>query len=301
MKNVLTVLAVFIAVGAALYAAYWGYYALMWGETKGDWRQHLPITRIAVHGVDREYHLFVPASPPPDSMPLLVLLQGGDAGSWQFPQQNQWEELAEKEGIVIAIPIGKLLPPNEGAWQLNTDARSRQDVDYVEAMIDDVSSSHSIDASEVYAVGYSLGSMFSYELACQMSDRFAAIASFAGTMPVSPKDCDPKRNVPLMHIHGVADPIIAYGQTWDWKNWDSVGTMRDIPALVEFWRKRYGCQGEHRAESDGEVHLIYDSCEQDARVEHHRLEKVGHEWPDSLNGVSTHRVIWSFLSRFSMP
>ena len=105
------------------------------------------------------------------------------------------------------------MPPNEGAWQLNTDAQSRQDIDYIEAMIDDISSGHPVDASKVYAVGYSLGSMFSYELACQMSGRFAAIASFAGTMPVSPKSCDPERNVPIMHIHGVEDPIIAYGST----------------------------------------------------------------------------------------
>jgi len=29
--------------------------------------------------------------------------------------------------------------------------------------------------------------------------------------------------------------IIAYGNTWDWKSWDTVGTMRGIPSLVQFW------------------------------------------------------------------
>ena len=118
-------------------------------------------------------------------------------------------------------------------------------------------------------------------------------------MPVSPKSCNPKRNVPLMHIHGVDDPIIVYGDTWDWKDWDSVGTMRDVPSLVQFWRDRYNCQDERRAESEGETHFVYDSCEQGARVEHYRLEAAGHGWPDRLGGVSTHDVIWSFLGSFT--
>ena len=294
MKKALIVMGVIIVVGAGLYAAYSGYVA-------SKWRQNLPITEIAVNGVEREYHLFVPTNPSEGPMSLLVLLNGGDAGSWMFPQQRRWEELAGKAGIIIAIPIGKLVPPNEGAWQLNTDAQSRQDIDYIEAMIDDISSHHPVDAREVYAIGYSLGSMFSYELACQMSERFAAIASFAGTMPVSPKSCDPERNVPIMHIHGVEDPIIAYEHTWDWKGWDSVGTMRDIPSLVQFWRDRYNCQNEGRTESEGESHFVYDMCERGARVEHHRLETVGHGWPENLNRVSTHSVIWSFLSGFTTP
>ncbi|MYA16521.1 MAG: hypothetical protein F4Z28_06985 [Gammaproteobacteria bacterium] len=169
------------------------------------------------------------------------------------------------------------------------------------AMIDDISSSHAVDATRVFAVGYSLGSMFSYELACQMSERFAALASFAGSMPVSPKSCDPERNVPLMHIHGVKDPIISYEHAWDWKDWDSVGTMRNIPSLVQFWRDRYNCQEERRTESEGEVHFVYDACEQGGRVEHYRLEAAGHDWPDTLSGASTHRVIWSFLSGFATP
>ena len=288
MKKALIAVSAVIVVVAGLAAAFWGY-------GKREWRQHLPITEISVDGVERKYHLFAPEIPPEGRMPLVVFLMGGDAGSWRFPQQDRWEALAEERGILLAFPVGKRLPPNEGAWQLNTDARARQDIDYIAAMIDRISASHSVDASKVYAVGYSLGSMFSYELACQMSERFAAIASFAGTMPVSPKSCDPERNILIMHIHGVEDPIIAYGATWDWKDWDSVGTMRDIPTLVQFWRERYACRNESRTESGGETHFVYDGCDQEARVEHYRLEEAGHGWPERLNGVSTHSVIWSFF------
>ncbi|MDE0433144.1 MAG: DUF4357 domain-containing protein [Bryobacterales bacterium] len=149
MKKALMVLGVVIGVGAGLYGA-------DWAEEKAEWRQHLPITEITVNSVERQYHLFVPTSPREGSMSLVVMLMGGDAGSWKFPQQDKWEELAELEGIIIAFPVGKVMPPNESAWQLNTDAQSRHDIDFMGAMIDDISSSHAADAARVFAVGYSL-------------------------------------------------------------------------------------------------------------------------------------------------
>ena len=294
MKKILVVLIAILVIAVGLYGARWAYYVV-------KYVQHLPAKEIVVNDVKRKYHIFVPTNVPDRPLALLVLLQGGDAGSWPFAQQDRWEQLAEEEGVIIALPVGKRKGSNEGAWQLNTDAQSRQDIDYIEAMIDDISASHPIDSSKVYGVGYSLGSMFSYELACQMSTRFAAIASFAGTMPVSPKSCEPQRNVPIMHIHGVQDPIIAYGNTWDWKAWDSVGTMRDIPSLVQFWRDRYKCRNENETESESSRHIVHDSCDQNARVEHYRLETVGHWWPENIDGEPTYSVIWSFLSSFSLP
>jgi polyhydroxybutyrate depolymerase len=287
---------ILIGVICFLVLAYWLYGVYV----KNKWGQYLPSTDIVVNGVEREYHLFVPTDPPDGPMSLIVVAMGGDAGSWIFPQQSHFEELAEHDGIILAFPIGKLVPPNEGAWQLNTDAASRQDIDFIEAMIDEISTQHSIDPSRVYAIGYSLGSMFTYELACQMSLRFAAVASFAGTMPVSPKSCIQERNVPIMHIHGLDDPIIAYENTWDWKSWDSVGTMMDIPGLVQFWSDRYNCQNESQTESADSLHIVHDMCDENVRVEHHRVNETGHGWPENINGVPTYRVMWNFLSSYSI-
>ena len=290
MKKFLKILGVIVLLLVVWYGARWAYYV-------NEYKQHLPETTIAVDDVDRAFHVFAPTQADGPHA-LVVLLNGGSVGPWRFPQQFRWEELAEEQGIVIAIPIGMTFPPNEGAWQLNTDADSMQDIDFVTAMIDNISANNEIDPARIYAVGYSLGSMFSYELACQMSTQFAAIASFAGTMPVTPKACEPERNVPIMHLHGVNDPIIAYGNTWDWKAWDSVGTMQDIPSLVEFWRSRFNCQNETERETDIGTHFVHDMCDQGARVEHHRIDETGHDWPESIDGVSTHDVLWTFLSEF---
>jgi polyhydroxybutyrate depolymerase len=293
-QKIMVAVATISAVSIAGYQMYWAYVSDKYG-------QHLPTVEIDVNGVKREYNLFVPENPPADQMPLVILLNGGDAQSWRFPQQRMWESLGEEVGLAIVVPIGKRLPPNEGAWQIDTEDESYHDIHYISTIIEDLASKHSLDEARRYAVGYSLGSMFTYELACHMSDSFAAIASHAGTMPVTPKACDPERNVPIMHIHGVLDSVIAYGNTWNWKNWESVGTMQDIPGLVEFWRDRYQCQNESSSEAQDETHFVYHACAQGTRVEHYRLAKGDHGWPETLNGTPTYEVIWLFLNRYTLP
>ena len=109
MRKTSTVLGFIVAIGMGPFGGYW---AQDWAEEKAEWRQHLPITEITVNGVERQYHLFVPTSSHERPMSLLVMLMGGDAGSWKFPEQDKWEELAELEGIIIAFPVGKVMPPN---------------------------------------------------------------------------------------------------------------------------------------------------------------------------------------------
>ena len=262
--------------------------------------QSLPANGIVIDGVDRQYNLFVPNNPPDTPMPLLIAFHGGGGIGEAYDQQSDYEALAQAEGFIMAFPQGYAHPGNEGEWQLNTRPDARHDIDFINAMIDEIAENHSIDASRIYATGYSLGSMFIYEVACQMSGRIAAVASYAGTMPVNPANCNPERFAPIMHIHGSDDGIIPYADTWDWKAWDEVGEMRDVPSLIEYWRTKYNCQNSSETNSNTDTHFVHDMCDQGARVEHHRVEGLDHEWPERINGVPPHLVIWNFVSGFTL-
>ena len=96
---------------------------------------------------------------------------------------------------------------------------SRDDNNFSEAIVDELSAAYCVDQTRLYAIGYSLGAMFTYEIACQINHRFAAVASFAGTMPVSPESCDLSSGIGVMHIHGKLDYIIYYYSDWEWKDW----------------------------------------------------------------------------------
>ena len=170
-------------------------------DTSIEYREHEQnaVVSIDVDGLTRSYRLYIPSSEPNDPMPLLVAFHGGGGGEdVPFPQETRFNQLAESQGFVVAYPFEHLFPGNEGGWLLNTGPDRHEDIDFVEALIADVSSYTSIDTTRLYATGYSLGSMYTYDVACHLNHRFAAIASFAGTMPVNPNSCVLEDNVPIM-------------------------------------------------------------------------------------------------------
>ncbi len=253
------------------------------------------VVEMTVDGLARSFRYTAPATEPGVPLPVLMAFHGGGGAQDAFPQQGSFDQLAASEGFIMVYPEGALVAPNEGEWQLNTTEDALHDIHFLEAIIQYLAFYQCVDVTRVYATGYSLGSMFTYEVACQMNDRVA------GTMPVNPSACVLQENIGVMHIHGQDDWLIPYGSQWDWKEWDPVGTMMDIPGLVEFWRQKNNCQGTSEPSSADGQHVVHSECDGGARVEHHGLAGVEHNWPESINGVSTHQVIWDFVSGFERP
>ncbi len=294
MTKTLKIFGIFLFSGVGIMFVWWTY-------LHSKYSQYLPEFTVIVDSDERPYHLYAPETFDEEPQDVLVFFQGGNAGSdgaWLVPQQQRWEELAAERGLILAIPQGKVFFDNEGAWQLNTHSGVMHDVKYIGAMLDDISTRHKFELGRVYGVGYSLGSMFAYEIACHMSTSFVALASFSGTMPVSPRDCNPESNVPIMHVHGVDDPVIQYSKRWDWKAWDSVGTMQDVPSLMQYWVKKFNCKKNYQTDNNSFLHAEYTHCDQNSRIEHYALLDWGHDWPPTIDGTSTHLKIWQFLDKF---
>ena len=257
---------------------------------------------IEVNGVERFFRLSVPSSQPGTSLPLVIAFHGGTDSQEDFAQQTEFDQLGEQEKFVMAYAIAdQNRTAAEGEWYLNTAATSRDDNNFAEAIVDELSKSICIDQTRLYGIGYSLGAMFTYEIACQLNYRFAATASFAGTMPVSPESCDLEAGMGIMHIHGKLDYIIYYLQDWDWKDGEheGVGTMSEVPALIEFWAEKSECQSMIEDTSLTEEYIIHNNCIDDIRIEHYGLQFWDHNWPEEVDGVPTYELMWNFLSEFS--
>ena len=56
------------------------------------------------------------------------------------------------------------------------------DVLFIDALIDSLKNQWRIDTNRIYACGYSLGGEFTYELACRLNERIAAVGVVAQTM-----------------------------------------------------------------------------------------------------------------------
>ena len=264
------------------------------------------VTSILVDGEERLFRLSVPSSDAGTKLAVIIAFHGGGGAEEDFDQQNQFDQLGEQEKFIMAYAIADGdRTPAEGDWFLNTAATSRDDNDFSESIIDELSKAYCIDDDRLYAIGYSLGSMYTYEIACQLNGRFAAVASFAGTMPVSPETCNLGGSIAVMHIHGKLDYIIDYDEDWDWKDgeMEGVGTMSDIPGMIDYWAQKSNCQNgnthAHLFDGDEVEHIVHSDCDGDVRIEHYGMEAQEHSWPNEVDGTATYQLMWDFLSDFT--
>ena len=264
------------------------------------------VTSILVDGEERLFRLSVPSSDAGTELAVIIAFHGGGGAEEDFQQQGQFDQLGEQEKFIMAYAIAEdERTPAEGDWFLNTAATSRDDNDFSESIIEELSKAYCIDDDRLYAIGYSLGSMYTYEIACQLNHRFAAVASFAGTMPINPETCELAGSIAVMHIHGKLDYIIDYDEDWDWKDgeMEGVGTMSNIPGMIDYWGQKSNCQNEnthaHLFDGDEVEHIVHSDCDGDVRIEHYGMEAQEHSWPNEVDGTATYQLMWDFLSDFT--
>ena len=282
---------------------------------------------MRVAGAERRYLVSAPAWDEGDEpLPLVVDLHGLAEGADIHAEMTQLGPLGVEEGFVTLFPHGTGEPVS---WNLTADAQANDDLAFVAALLDRVEAERCVDTSRVYATGLSMGAMMSSTVACTMADRFAAIAPVAGV--VLPQPCEPARPVPVLAIHGTADPILLFNGGVNAEVLDSAlgggagsATTTTVaadldgeghPEAVRGWASLNGCDEAARDDriSDEVIRRTYD-CPDEAAVEFLIVEGGGHSWPSSEFSRSIERIVgpttfdidasrevWDFLSRFRLP
>jgi polyhydroxybutyrate depolymerase len=199
------------------------------------------------------------------------------------------------------------------------------DVAFVRAMLDALEAEACIDPRRIFATGFSNGGIFSYRLACEASDRIAAIASVAAGSgetdltkmpPVTTYACHPTRHVPVLQIHGTVDPCYPYGGGLEVF---SGVIFEPVATTIEHWRARNGCSDAPTTLSHvhGAASCRTSACPADGTVTLCTIEGGGHHWPSGAswpgaetlcgkNGVLSHdldanEVVWEFFQAHSLP
>ncbi|PUB25515.1 polyhydroxybutyrate depolymerase [Promicromonospora sp. AC04] len=180
------------------------------------------------------------------------------------------------------------------------------DVAYTNDLLDTLESDLCVDTLRVYATGKSNGAGFTGILACELSDRIAAIAPVAAALyGTGHPDCAPERPVPVIDFHGTEDATIPYGGDAE----------RGLPAIQDWvggWVERNGCAtGPDVEETAADVTTFrWTDCAAGAEVTHVAVLGGGHTWPgeDSYSGggyathsIEAHEVMWDFLRDERLP
>jgi len=110
-------------------------------------------------------------------------------------------------GWLVTYPDG-----TDGHWNDGRGgvAARVDDVSFAVGLVEHLVEVAGADADRVYATGMSNGAMFCHRLAAERPDVVAAFAPVAGTLPEPLLGYKPNGPVPVLMVHGSADPIVAY-------------------------------------------------------------------------------------------
>jgi len=157
---------------------------------------------LSFGGTDRTYSLFVPSGLVTPS-PLLLLLHG--SGQDSEPLVETWQEIAQKEGIILVAPDS--IDP--AAWDSLEDSP-----DFLHAIVEAVKVNHSVDAQRLYLFGNSAGGAYALYLSIVESEYFAATAIHSGCLLASNFRVigAAKRKIPISIWSAVDDPSVPLEQ-----------------------------------------------------------------------------------------
>lgn len=237
------------------------------------------ITSITVGGRERSFRVHVPPGYDKNTpTPAVILLHGGGGSAQQLENgSSNMDPIADREGFVTVYPdgTGVIKTWNAGNCCGKAVADGIDDVAFVGALLDDLEAKLCIDARRVFATGMSNGAIMDHRLACELADRFAAIAPVSGTIGVP--SCSPTSKVAVMEIHGTGDAHVP----WD----GGVGcgasdtTFASVPSTLEGWRTRNGCgaaTAPYFQQGNGSC-SAYQGCQ--APVVLCTIDGGGHSWP----------------------
>lgn len=275
-------------------------------------------------GLERNFLVHVPPiSGKTQPMPLLIALHGG-GGTGQGMvtlTQGGLNSLADKEGFIVVYPDGIENQWNDGREGDFTMVNREEidDVGFISALIDHLSQKHKIDNQRIYATGISNGAMMSYRLACELSNKIAAVAPVCGAMPLdSVSRCSPARPISVLVISGTEDRLVP----WDGGSViGGRGRILSVPDSVKYWVTHNQCSATPVTTMEADTDPldgtrvrkeVYGQGQDGTEVALYAIEGGGHTWPGGYQYLSpviigrtsrdidANTVIWDFFERHSL-
>ena len=261
--------------------------------------------------MQRHYILYVPAMyNASNPTPLVFNFHGLTGTSTIAMWHADFRLIADTANFIVVHPQGLLNSSGVTHWNIGQTGTSINDIDFVSALLDSLSSDYNIAQDRIYSTGKSNGGYMSYRLACELSDKIAAIAPVAGSyISYMLNSCNPIHPTPVLNIHGVADTMsIYYGEPG----------VESIPSIISYWVNHNQCDTQsiftqvaniNLTDSSTAEHYVWKNGINGVEVEHFKIIDGGHTWPGSnfpnSNGITNFDInasveIWRFFSKYDI-
>jgi len=289
------------------------------GITTASDRDDNQTDSIIWDGLERTYLLHIPPSyDRTGSMPLLIALHGGGGTGEGMVKLTLggFNALADKEGFIVIYPDGI-----EKKWNDGRDKRFSQadDVGFISTLIEHLAQTSNVDRSRVYVTGISNGAHMAMCLARELSDKIAAVAPVAYSMPEKfaslPVSTKP---ISVLVMTGTKDPLVPWegGKTPDLFRTRMLGPVLSVPETVKVLVAHDQCSSTPTItwEPDRDPRdrtrvrrEVYANGKEGTEVILYAIEGGGHTWPGgwqylpkiiigkTCKDIDANEVIWNFF------
>jgi len=258
-------------------------------------------------GMQRTFLLHLPSDySAMEALPLVVAMHGGFGSGANLENQSQLSVKADEEHFIVVYPEGVAGPLNIRTWNAGdccgyAAANDIDDVGFINTLIDSLIAQYAIDTMQIYATGMSNGAFMSYRLACELSNKIAAIAPVSGSMALS--ECLPSQAVPIIHFHSYLDSNVPHNGG----HGDGVSNHYNPPldSVLTVWSAINGCNIVQDTLVNDSIytHIIWDNCECNASIEYYITQDGGHSWPggnatiigDPVSNLPANDLMWEFF------
>jgi polyhydroxybutyrate depolymerase len=241
--------------------------------------------------------------------PLIINMHGFLTDkSFQF-DYTELHKLADIVNCIVVYPDGLDKRWNSGTF---ADLNSKvDDVGFLGRLIDYMSINYNIDETRVYSTGYSAGGFMSFRVACETTNRLAAISTVGSSMTFSTFDnCSPSRPFPIMMFNGTSDPVTVYNGFFD---------VKPNFQVINLWKNLNSCSNSPVVEqlpnivTNDNSRVIKETynCADNTEVTLMKIQNGGHTWPGSKpllfflgntnQDISANEEMWKFFSNYTIP
>lgn len=285
---------------------------------------------IQVSELNRDYLVYIPeAYDGSEAWPLVLNLHAQTLSANAHIALAQMNPVADTAHFLVVYPNG-IAPtpdPNVRIWNPLSLPNQQDDFTFLDNLIDTLSNNFNVDRNRVFMTGGDAGALVTYAFACTMPEKIAAIATIASVIPDSfdISGCVPTIPLPLLHMHGTADPLGPFNG-----GIDGAGNLAPpVRTVVGDWLNNNGCALDstvldfpdiNLADSSTVSSIEFSSCSsylnaegemQTYEVLFYIVENGGHNYPGggplpaffgNINkDISASEEIWKFFDRHSLP